>query len=110
MTGNMVNKLTVDRDAGFSNERRTVHMLRYTGDQLAQRNLYKIVDVVYKNFEELADISELKHTGHEIARLLTSPKSTIIFGVYRGQIISYLIAEITVVEDLKQLMHREVKE
>lgn len=105
MSTGFVNKLVVDRDAGYSQERKTVHMLRYVGDVLARRNLTKFIEIVYRNFEELDDISELKHTRREIARLLTSPKGVCIIAVIQGQIVGYLIAEVTVIENLKQLMH-----
>lgn len=103
--GTFVNKLVVDRANGFSQERRTIHVLRYTGDELASRNLFKIVETVYQNFEELANTAKLNHTRREVTRLLTSPKGTCIIATLNGQIIGYLIAEITVVENLKQLMH-----
>ena len=105
MTGIFVNKLVVDRDAGYSKERRTIHILRYVGDQLARRNLYKFVDIIHYNFEALANVPELKHDQNEIARLLTSPKGICIIATLNGQIIAYLLAEVTVVENLKQLMH-----
>jgi GNAT superfamily N-acetyltransferase len=105
MTGRFVNKLVVDRDAGFSPERLTVYFLRYTGDVLAKRDMKKFMDVIYRNFEELVPYTELNHTRYEIARILTSPKSIIIIGTLDGQIISYLLAEVTVVENLRQLMH-----
>jgi len=105
MGGRFVNKLVVDRDDGFSPERKAIHMLRYTGDVLVNRNMRKMMDVIYRNFEELGDSTELNHTRREIARLLTSPKAIIIIATYKDQIIGYLIAESTMVENLKQLMH-----
>ncbi len=75
MGGGFVNKLTVDRDEGYSRERRTVHVLRYTGNQLAKRNIRKFMEVIYKNFESAADTVALNHTRREIARLLTSFKT-----------------------------------
>lgn len=105
MSASFVNKLVVDRDAGYSQKRRSVHVLRYVGDELAQRNLTKFVEVVYRNFEELADTPSLNHTRREIARLLTSPKGICIIAIIDGQMVGYLIAEVTVVENLRQLMH-----
>ena len=105
MSGSFVNKLVVDRDAGYSKERKTVHVLRYDGNVLAQRNLTKFIEVIYRNFEHLANTSTLNHNRQEIERLLTSPKGICIIAVVGGQIIGYLIAEITVIENLKQLMH-----
>lgn len=105
MSGSFVNKLVVDRDAGYSKKQRTVHVVRYVGDKLAQRNLTKFIQVVYRNFEHLANTSSLNHTRQEIARLLTSPKGICVIAIVGGQMIGYLIAEITVIENLRQLMH-----
>src|SRR5579872_1572134 len=103
MGGEMVNKLVVDRDDYHSPKRKTVTFLKYTGDQLAQRDIRKLVEVVYRNFEEIADKPLLKHNRREIARVLTSPQSIIIFGVINGVIVAYLIAE-AIVDNLRQLL------
>jgi GNAT superfamily N-acetyltransferase len=105
MAGNFVNKLTVDRDNGLSTKPKTVYILRYVGDELAKRNLKKIVEVIYKNFEELETTMSLNHNRREIARLLTSPKGICIIATIGRQMVGYLIAELTVVENLRQLMH-----
>lgn len=105
MSGTFVNKTTVDRDQYRTPARETVHFLRYTGNDLYVRDMRKLVEVIYRNFEELADSPELKHNYGEIAKLITSPKSIIILGTIDKVIVSYLIAEITVVENLRQLMH-----
>jgi len=101
-----VNKLTADIDKANSNIRdiKTVQMLRYTGNSLMNRDLRKMVNLVYRNFEELGDIKILQHNREEIGRLLTSPKSIIIIGVLDGKIISYLICEQIVYNNIK-LMH-----
>ena len=105
MTGSLVNKLTVDRDMGYSKEPRLVYLLRYTGIDLGQRNMKKFTEIIYKNFEEINDITSLKHNRSEILRLLTSPKSIIIIATINRQIVAYLIAEITIIENLRQIMH-----
>lgn len=105
MTGIFVNKLVVDRDAAYSTKRRTVHILRYVGDELAKRNLTKIIEIVHYNFEELADVPELKHNRREIGRLLTSPMGICVIAIINGRIVGYLIAELTIVDNLRQLMH-----
>ena len=105
MSASFVNKLVVDRDAGYSTQQYNVYILRYDGNMLAQKNLTKLIEIVYKNFEEISDNPTLNHTRLEIARLLSSPKGTCIFAVIKGQIVAYLIAEITVIDNLRQLMH-----
>jgi len=103
--GEFINKHVVDKARATSPKRLTVQFSRYTGSQLAKRNLEKFVEAVYKNFDNLADEPTLNHTEREIGRLLTSPKSIIIIGTIDGVIECYLIAEVTVVENLRQLMH-----
>lgn len=100
-----INKRVVEREKANSKKRYTVLFNRYTGSVLGRRNLEKFVTVVYKNFDNLADAPELKHTEREVGRLLTSPKSIVIIGTIDGVIACYLIAELTTVENLRQLMH-----
>lgn len=105
MCGSFVNRLTVSRDKIYSEGTKTIHFLRYTGDQLTNRNMSKFIEVVYRNFEELSDIKSLGHSKKEIARLITSPNSIVIMGVTDSKsIISYLMAEATTY-DLRILMH-----
>lgn len=105
MKGQIINKLAVDRDYSFSNDRRTVYLLKYTGNQLEGRNIRKFMEVIYKNFSGLQNTEGLNHTRWEINRLLTSRKSIIIIAIIHGQIVGYLVAENTVLENLRQLMH-----
>lgn len=105
MSQTFVNKLIVDRDKAKSNEVRNIHMLRYTGNDLVMRDMRKLIEVIYRNFEQLNSSPELNHTKREIARLLTSPKSVIIVGTLNKSIVCYLVAEITSIDNLKQLMH-----
>jgi len=105
MAGNFVNKTTVDREKLRTNEERTVNFLRYTGDDLVRRDMRKLIEVVYRNFEELNTSPELNHTRNEIARVITSPTSITIIGSINGIISCYLIAGLTQLDDLKTLMH-----
>jgi len=105
MSGTFVNKTWVDRDRIRSTKQKTVYLLRYTGNDLEKRDMRKLIEVIYRNFEQIAYIPELNHTYREVARLITSPKSIIIIATIKGVIASYLIAELTTVDDLKQLMH-----
>ena len=100
-----INKRVLDHERTNSKKRQTIMFNRYTGNQLAQRNLAKFVTAIFENFDNLAEKSELNHNEREIGRLLTSPKSMIIIGTINGVIACYLIAEVTIIEGLKQLMH-----
>lgn len=100
-----INKRVVDKARADSPKKLSVFFNRYTGKQLSERNLMKFVDVVYRNFDNLADETKLNHTQREVGRLLTSPKAIIIIGTINNVIECYLIAEVTVIENLRQLMH-----
>jgi RimJ/RimL family protein N-acetyltransferase len=100
-----INKRVLDKARANTQKRLTVTFNRYTGSVLAKKNIEKFVSSVYRNFDDLSNVSELNHNEREIARLLTSSKSVIILGTIDGVIECYLIAEITIIENLKQLMH-----
>lgn len=105
MSSLYVDKNIIDRNMICANTKKSVCCLRYTGNNLANRDMSKLIDVVYGNFESLDEFPELNHTRLEIDRLLSSPKSIIIIGTINKVIVSYLLAEITATEDLRQLMH-----
>jgi len=104
MSGSFVNRLTVTREQVRSKKDGLITILTYTGDDLYKRDLRKFIEVVYRNFEEIADVEELNHNRKEIARLLTSPKSIILVALLDRKIIGYLIAEETEF-NLRRLMH-----
>jgi ribosomal protein S18 acetylase RimI-like enzyme len=105
MSGIFVNKATADREKLFFGNKKIVQLLRYTGDDLVTRDTRKFRDTVYKNFEQLDTSPDLNHNRRGITELLTSPDSIILLGVIDGVITSYLIAKMTVIDNLKQLMH-----
>jgi len=81
-----------------------VHILTYTGNQLAKRNMSKFVTAVFKNFNTLKFTESLNHNTKEIARLLTSPLTVVLLAIKNRTIIAYLIAEITFVNN-RTLLH-----
>lgn len=105
MSGEFVNKTIVDRDRIKAKKNQTVYLLRYTGNNLTGRDLRKIIEVVYRNFEELNTSPELDHTRYNIAKVLTSPDGVSIFAVIDGIIVAYLLAESTILENSQQYMH-----
>jgi RimJ/RimL family protein N-acetyltransferase len=110
MTGIFVNKLIVDKDDAYETIqtrkiiKRPIHVLRYTGDEMGSKDIRKFIEIIYKNFEELNEWSELNHNRTEIARVLTSPDSIIIIATLYKRIVGYLIAEEIVVNQ-KKIMH-----
>lgn len=107
MSGTFVNRTTTDRERikEISASKKTVHILVYTGNVLANRDMRKLIEVIYRNFEYLNTSPELNHTRYEIAKVITSSKSVVLLAVINKIIVGYLIADLTMVEDLKQLMH-----
>lgn len=104
VSGISVNRELLEKEQRMSKERKTIHFLRYTGDQLTHRDLRKFVDVIYRNFYNIQGVTGLKHNKIEILRLLTSPSSIIIICTDGKDMVSYLIAEI-VVYNMRRLMH-----
>lgn len=104
MSGRFVNKLTADIHAAYCPEDKTVRCVRYTGNDLANRDIRKFVEIIFRNFEELKFNKTLNHNRKEISRLLTSPTSIIVLAMLDNIIIGYITADINVYH-LKKLMH-----
>ncbi len=88
----------------MSETQQIVQIYTYSGKQLAQRNMFKFVDAIYYNFNNLSYENELNHTKKEILRLLISPRTIILLAIFNGKIIAYLIAEINIQKNRK-IMH-----
>ena len=110
MAGNMVNKLVVDKDEALmtiqnrGKIKRPIYVLKYTGIQMQKKDIRKLIEIIYRNFEELSKLPKLNHSRNDIARLLTSPDTIIIISVLNKLIVGYLVAEFTIVNN-KKLMH-----
>jgi len=81
-----------------------IQIQQYMGADLAKKDIRKFRDIIYKNFEHIADIEELNHTAYEIFRLLISSLSIVFIAIYNKKIIGYIVAEITEI-DSKRLLH-----
>ncbi len=81
-----------------------VYFLRYTGNDLAKRNIGKFARIVHKHFLHLTEVKTADHSTESIYDRLTSLQSTIIFAVNNGSIIGYLIAEPTL-HNMENLTH-----
>jgi GNAT superfamily N-acetyltransferase len=81
-----------------------IYIEKYLGSDLIKKDVRKMIDVIYKNFEEIADVQKLKHTSNEIYRLLVSSMSVSFFGISNKKIIAYIIAELNEVNG-KRLLH-----
>jgi hypothetical protein len=53
MSGIFVNKLTADIDTATSDKNKIVKCLRYTGNDLANKDIRKFREIIFRNFEEL---------------------------------------------------------
>jgi GNAT superfamily N-acetyltransferase len=107
MANNRMTNPYTDRNISGSklNRKIELNVIRYTGNDMISRDISKFVDVIFDNFKDIENNKQLNHNTNEITRILISPKSITILCVYDKQIIGYLIGELTVVDDLKQLMH-----
>ncbi len=101
MSGTTLMGKVIRKDQDFDT---TIVMLKYTGNQLKRFRVIKFSEIVFKNFIELQGIKGLNHTTDEIYRLLRSPNSIILIALNKGNIIGYLIAELTVV-NMRRLVH-----
>lgn len=66
-----------------------IHIVRNITPEKAK----KLIDVVYKNFEELTEYPELKHNPRELMRLLTSETAKVLLIIINGKIAAYLVGE-----------------
>ena len=95
-----INKLTVDRENYLKSltERTNVHIKCFNGFE--NKDVRKLVEIIYRNFEELDKYPELNHHRKNILELLKSPNSIIILALHNDKIIGYLIAK-----KLHNMMH-----
>ena len=103
-----INKETADKDKFIkANDSmiKTVHVLVYTGNVLKSRDLRKLIEVVYKNFEDLAISPELGHNRRTIGEVLTSPMSLTLIAMLNDVIIGYLMANIANADNNNRYMH-----
>lgn len=104
MSGRIVNKITVERDDINSPEKRTIYFNRYTGKKLKGRDLRKLIDVIYRNFEHLKRVQGARHSRLELAKLLTRNSTILIIAKYGQSIVGYLLADVTI-NNFRSLMH-----
>ena len=104
MGGQFVNRGLTKIDERNDPTRREIEVLWYTGSNMQNRDIRKFVEVIYRNFEEIATVTELNHNRKEIKKVLTSPTCLILIATFGGSIISYLIADLVVYNN-RLLMH-----
>ena len=64
-----------------------------------------LVNMIYYNFENLAEYEELMHNKAEIRRLVTDPHSKIIFILVNNRIAAYLVGEIKDLNDGRRVFY-----
>ena len=114
MSGRFVNKLVVERDDIRHPGRKKIYFNRYLGRNLRfykeeqngskNRDLRKLIDVIYNNFKHLSRVEGAGHTKNELAKLLTSDTAIVIFAMSGDSIAGYIIANETV-SNFRKLMH-----
>lgn len=104
MSGRFVNKAIVERDGINSNEKRIIHFYKYPGKILQKRDLRKLVDVIYRNFQHLEKVQGINHTRLELTKLLTTNTSLLIIAMHKDSIAGYILADV-VINNMRPLMH-----
>lgn len=112
MSGRIINKLIVDRDGINNVNDRTIHIYNYPGRVLRNRDLRKLVDVIYNNFLHLRHVTGIYHTRLEITKLLTSNNSMLILAIHNdnnhsnnnNNIVGYILGDM-VINNMKPYMH-----
>jgi RimJ/RimL family protein N-acetyltransferase len=84
-----------------------VNIVIYTGETIIKKNIdvYKFVEIIYKNFEELSEIPKLEHSKENIYNIITNQMSVMIIGIHNNKISSYLIGKTTFTEIYGNVMH-----
>lgn len=74
-------------------------------DQKSNHDLICFGNTIFHNFKELAQYPKLKHNINEIMRVIKSPRSVIMFKMYKGKIIGYLLGEIMNLNDGRNVFY-----
>lgn len=74
-------------------------------DQKANFDLICFGNTIFNNFKELVQYPKLKHNINEIMRVIKSPRSVIMFKMYKGKIIGYLLGEIMNLTDGRNVFY-----
>lgn len=104
MGGEFVNRGVTIIDERNSNQDKDIRVLWYTGENLQKKDIRKFVEVIYRNFEEIAKVKKLNHNRTQIKKYITSDTALIIIATYNNEIISYGIADLVLYNNRK-LMH-----
>ena len=91
------------KDKNMLNQK-IINFMRYNGNELATRNIFKFAQIVFRHFLYLTEVKSADHSIESIYDRILSPQSTIIFAMNNGSIIGYLIAEPTL-HNMENLMH-----
>lgn len=94
MAGTFVNRGVTKIDERNRPKDREIQIKWFSGSNLKNKDMRKMVEVIYTNFEHLSKYSELTHTREEIMRVLTSKTSMLLVATYKGSIVSYLLADL----------------
>ena len=106
MSGIFVNRgmMKLEERAKAQIEDLEVSVSWYTGQNMQNRDFRKFVEVIYRNFEEIAEVTVLRHNRTEIKKIMTSPTALILVATLSDRIIGYLIADLVLYND-RSLMH-----
>lgn len=74
-------------------------------NQKSAHSLKCFGQTVFNNFKDLVAYPDLKHNITEIMRVIKSPKSVIIFKMYKQKIIGYVLGEIMKLNDGRNVFY-----
>jgi ribosomal protein S18 acetylase RimI-like enzyme len=74
-------------------------------NQKATHDLVVFGQTIFNNFRELVQYPKLKHNMKEIMRVIKSPRSIIMFKMYKGKIIGYVLGEIMNLNDGRNVFY-----
>ena len=103
-----INKEIADRDKiikANDSTIKTVNLLVYTGNVLRSRDLRKFIEIIYRNFEDIAITPELSHNRRTIDEVMKSPTSITLIAEIDKIIIGYLLANIVNIDNNRKYMH-----
>jgi len=79
-------------------------ILTLTASELKSQDKTLLVDIIYKNFIDLAPDSRLNHTKADINKILNSEGVVLFLIFHNKKIIAYLVGEVMDLEDSRHVL------
>ncbi len=89
-------------------DKHIIQICYLNGQNLINKNTFKLQHIIYENFKELVKYSSLNHSLKEIDRLFNNKDSFLICALLNNNIIGYILGEYKNLNDLYQGDSRRV--